>query len=174
MKERDESKESRAPKGSREPRDRERTTFLEVGQIVERTKRYARRARDLLIVRMQREAPDDERTRLSLEMLERQRAELEADLERATEGLSRDLLRTRIQYSVDPWDRDPEPPACTTIDEAIHWMLRLDEKLIETYREIAERSDNEDEAQAFFGSLADLICGFDRRLSREVWNSHDV
>lgn len=154
--------------------ERERTTFLEASQVVERTNRYARRARDLLMVRMQQDAPSDERTRLTLDMIERQRAELEAAMKRATEALSPRLLATRVQYSVDPWDREPDPPRSTSIEEAIRSMLRLDEKLIATYREVAERTDNDESVRALFASLAELVEGFDRRIAREAHNSHDV
>jgi len=155
-------------------RDRERTTFLELSQIVERTNAYARRARDLLVAAVQRAQPPDERTRIFLEMLDRQRAELETAMDRAREEAPARLLATRVQYTIDPWITEPEPPRAASIDAAIRFMIELDEGLVATYREVAERGDNDSAVQEFFAGLADLIQGFDRRLALAAQTSHDV
>lgn len=155
-------------------RERERTTFLELSQVVERTNRYAKRARDLLIVDLQRNEPMDGRTRMFLEALERQRGELEAAMARASDDMPANLLEARIQYTVDPWDTQPEPPRGPSIDEALRWMLGLDAQLIRTYRELAERKDNDEAVRSFFESLADLVRGFDRQIVRAAQDAHDL
>lgn len=157
-----------------ENRTRERTTFLDVSEIVERTNRYARRARDLLIIGLRGADPIDERTRLFLETLEEQREELEAAMVRTSDEMPARLRETHAQFTVDPWDTEPSPPPCTSIEEAVRWMAELDEQLIQTYQEIADRADNDDATREFFGSLADLVQGFDRRMAWASQVSHDL
>lgn len=149
-----------------------RSTFLEIREVVERTRRYAERAHDLLIHGM-RERNPDQRTRIFLDLLEQERGALEESIDRSLEAAPKSVLETRAQYTVDPWEADPEAPRCSSIEEATRWILELDEQILETYRELADRSDSEGVSE-FCESLAGLVRAHDQRLARESQNSHDV
>lgn len=154
------------------PTPPDRSTFLTVEEVVDRTRRYAQRAHDLLIQGLRDGAPDD-RTQLFLDELEQRRSELEATLDRSTRAASESVLRTQAQYTVDPWEGEPEPPREVSSEEASRWILELDAQLIETYRELAERHEVSG-VREFFASLADVVEAFDRQLARAVQQIYDV
>jgi len=154
------------------PTPPDRSTFLTVGDIIDRTRRYAQRAQDLLIQEM-REHDPDERTGLFLDELEQRRSEVEAALDRSTRAADEAVLRTRAQYTVDPWEGDPSPPRAPSVEEATRWILELDGQLLETYRELAQRHESPP-VREFFGSLVELMRSFDRQLARASEQAYDV
>lgn len=154
------------------PTPPDRSTFLTVGEVIDRTRRYAQRAHGILLQDLRERASDD-RTRLFLEEVEQRRSELEAALDRSLRAAGEATLRTPAQYTVDPWEGEPIPPQRPSVEEATRWILDLDHRLIETYRELAERHESEP-VREFFASVVDVVQSFDRQLSRGAQQAYDV
>lgn len=154
------------------PTPSDRSTFLTVGEIIDRTLRYAQRAHEFLLQDLREGAPDD-RTHLFLEEVQKQRSELEAALDGSLRAADEATLRTRAQYTVDPWEKEPTAPERPSVDEVTRWLLDLDQRLLETYRELAEGHESES-VREFFGSVVDVVRAFDRRLSSGAQQAYDV
>jgi rubrerythrin len=154
------------------PRPEERSTFLKTSDILDRTRRYIERARQLLVDRM-RETHSEERERLFLETVEEERTQLEEAIDRCTRAAPTKVLETRAQYSVDPWEETPRAPADLSIEEAVQWLLAIDQRLLQTYEELTERTESV-EVREFLASLADLVRAHDRRLTKESQAARDI
>lgn len=154
------------------PTPPDRSTFLTVEEVIDRTRRYVQRAQGLLLQDLRERAADD-RTRLFLEEVEQQRSEFEAALDRSLRAAGESALRTPAQYTVDPWEGEPTGPDGASVEEATRWLLDLDHQLIETYQELAERHESKP-VRDFFSSVVDVVRGFDRRLSRGAQQAYDV
>jgi len=154
------------------PTPPDRSTFLTVAEIIDRTRRYAQRAHERLLQDL-RERASDERTRLFLEEVEQRRSELEAALDRSLEAAGEAALRAPAQYTVDPWEGEPIAPQRASVEEATRWLLDLDQRLLETYHELAERHESEP-VREFFASVVDVVQAFDRHLSRGAQQAYDV
>ncbi|HPG24908.1 MAG: hypothetical protein H6748_03390 [Spirochaetaceae bacterium] len=105
--------------------------------------------------------------------MEAQRVELERAIDRAVTQTPARVVETGEQYSVDPWEVDPALPRSTSIEDVTRWIIEIDERLLATYRALAERSESE-EVSEFFQGLAELVRAFDRRLARESQDAYDV
>jgi hypothetical protein len=159
-------------KGRGEPTPN-RSTFLASRDVLALGRRYAGRARPLLIEPM-READPDPRTAIFLDTLERQRTELEQAIERCAQEAPESVLETRAQYVLDPWDSDPgPPPKGGSLEEVIEWILKLDEQVVKTFRDLSERASRSDVRQ-LFGQLADLVEGHDQKLARQSLDVRDI
>lgn len=154
------------------PRPEERSTFLEMSDVLDRTRRYIERARHLLVDRM-RETNPEERDRLFLETVEEERTELEEAIDRCTRAAPTKVLETRAQYSVDPWEEAPRAPDDLSIEEAVEWLLAIDQRLLQTYEELTERTESV-EVGEFLRSLADLVRAHDRRLTKQSQTARDI
>ncbi len=154
------------------PTPPDRSTFLTVEEVIDRTRRYLQAAHGLLLQDL-RERAEDDRTRLFMEEVEQRRSELEAALDRSLRAADESALRTPAQYTVDPWEGEPVGPDGASVEEATRWLLDLDQQLLETYQELAERHESEP-VRDFFSSVVDVVRAFDRRLSRGAQQAYDV
>jgi len=154
------------------PTPPDRATFLTVEEVIDRTRRYLQRAHGVLLQDLREQASDD-RTRLFLEEVEQRRSELEAALDRSLRSAGEAALRAPAQYTVDPWEGEPTAPRDPSVEEATRWLLDLDRRLVETYRELAQRHESKP-VRDFFASVVDVVEAFDRRLSRGARQAYDV
>jgi hypothetical protein len=152
--------------------ERERSTFLTIREVLERTLRYTGRARQQLIETL-RDVRHDARTQIFLATADRQREELEAAIERSCESATAGVLETRAQYTVEPWQNDLPTIRQASIEEAVSWLLALDEGVLTTYRELASGADNA-EVRELFESLVELVTAHDQQLARESQTVQDL
>lgn len=153
-----------------------RSTFLDVREVLGRARRSLRRVRPLLIEPM-RGGGLDQRTTLFVDSLERQRFFLESALDRSVEEALDLVLETRVQYVVDPPREDrfdsPLRRSSASPDELIERILACDAGVLATFSDLAERTAHS-ETREFFAQLTGLLETHHQGLSRHLQAARDV
>ena len=151
-----------------------RSTFLDVREVLDRARRSLRRVRPLLIEPMQGGGLG-QRTTMFVDSLERQRLELESAIDRAVKEAPDLVLDTRVQYVVDPpWeDRFDSPVRSSSPDELTERVLACDAGVLATFRDLAERTAHS-AAREFFAQLTGLLESHHQGLSRQLQAARDV
>lgn len=147
----------------------ERDSFLELGQILERTRRSLARTREELDAL----SFADERTRLFVASLIGRRRELEGAIERAVEQAGDDVLGTFVQYGADPGANSLDPPEQTSPAELVRYLIRLDGSVADGLRELADRVRHPP-ARALLEGLLALLDAHDHRVAVQVQAQQDV
>ncbi len=148
----------------------QRETFLEVREILKRVLEALREVRrHLAMVEV-----SDERTRLFVETLLRQRGDLENAIDQCMLDAPAGVLDGFVQYGASPSVGTAEPPADARAEPLARWQTEVDEAIAACLHGLAQRLEERPDAAELVDSVARLLAAHDRRVALELQELHDV